>query len=200
MYKFVIAAALSGSLLAGAGTSVALAQSAAAPAPRDPMLQADTNRDGVVTRAEAQAGADTRFAAMDANKDGKITRDERRANRPRGPRPDTNGDGALTRAEAMAAAERRFTARDTNKDGTITREERRAGKPHGRRMGRHMREGGPRGPMREMTQAQFRDAALSRFDRIDANHDGRVDANEREAMKLVMRARMADHDRGPTGK
>ena len=30
------------------------------------------------------------------------------------------------------------------------------------------------------------------FDRADTNHDGRVDAQEREAARLMMRARMAN--------
>lgn len=191
MRTFVIAAALGGTLLAGGTAALAQAPSPTAAA----MPKADTDRDGVVTRAEAQAAADARFAALDTNKDGKLTRDDRRAARAGKPRADANGDGALTRAEAMAAAAARFAARDTNGDGTITQEERPAGAHHRRGFG-----GRGKAHFRgEMTQAQFRDAALRRFDRTDANHDGRVDAREREAAKLLMRARAAGRaaDAGP---
>jgi uncharacterized low-complexity protein len=36
----------------------------------------DTNKDGMLSRAEHQAHADAKFAAMDANKDGMISKDE----------------------------------------------------------------------------------------------------------------------------
>jgi hypothetical protein len=61
---------------------------------------------------------------------------------------------------------------------------------------RGMRHGGPGGPgmrgMRGMrmfgeqgfvTREQFRERALARFDRADANHDGTVTAAERQAMR-----------------
>ncbi|MDP1873007.1 hypothetical protein [Phenylobacterium sp.] len=47
----------------------------------------DANRDGVITRAEIEAGADRRFAASDADKDGILDRAELtslRQSRPRG--------------------------------------------------------------------------------------------------------------------
>jgi uncharacterized low-complexity protein len=37
------------------------------------MAQADTNKDGVITKAEHTAHANSMFAAMDKNKDGKIS-------------------------------------------------------------------------------------------------------------------------------
>lgn len=186
MKKLILAAVLGTTLLAGP----AVAQTAP-PATATP--RADADRDGIVTRAEAAAQADRRFAELDANRDGKVTREERlahrAAHRPNRPRPDANADGTLTREEAVAAATRRFDAADKNRDGKLTADERPAhrGRHHGMR--------GPRGGDREMTQAEHRERALARFDRVDANHDGRIDANEREAAKLVMRARMAGGDR-----
>lgn len=41
--------------------------------------EADTNRDGVVTKAEFLAQAEQQFAKGDANHDGKITREEAQA-------------------------------------------------------------------------------------------------------------------------
>jgi Ca2+-binding EF-hand superfamily protein len=180
MKTLILSAVLGTTLLAGP----ALAQTP----------PADTNRDRVVTRAEAAAQADRRFAEMDANRDGKITAEERRAHRaahrPNRPGPDANRDGTLTRDEAIAAAARRFDRADANHDGKLTADERPA------RHGRHRGMRGPReGGDREVTQAQHRERALARFDRVDANHDGRIDANEREAAKLVMRARMAGGER-----
>ncbi len=41
--------------------------------------ETDTNKDGVVTKAEFHAQGDKMFAKLDANGDGKITKDEREA-------------------------------------------------------------------------------------------------------------------------
>lgn len=151
MKTWMTAAALGAAMLGGLGAASVQAQTP--PPPPAPMQTPDADGDGdrVVTRDEAAADADRRFAAMDANHDGKLTRDERRA----------------------------------------WREQRRA-PPPGDRMG-----GADRRPRRDMeqTQAAFRDRALERFDRIDTNHDGRIDAKEREAMVLMMRARRVGHDR-----
>ncbi|MGH8050281.1 MAG: HvfA family oxazolone/thioamide-modified RiPP metallophore [Arenimonas sp.] len=43
------------------------------------MSQADTNKDGVITKAEHTAQANSMFAAMDKNKDGKISSAEMKA-------------------------------------------------------------------------------------------------------------------------
>ena len=44
---------------------------------RDLFAEADANKDGKVTKAEAQAQADAHFAKLDTNKDGVITKEER---------------------------------------------------------------------------------------------------------------------------
>lgn len=51
------------------------------------MMMADTDRDGVITRAEFDAHSAARFARLDTDKDGRITVEERRAGHPRGPMP-----------------------------------------------------------------------------------------------------------------
>jgi uncharacterized low-complexity protein len=43
------------------------------------MAQIDTNKDGVITKAEHAAHANGMFAAMDKNKDGKVSADEMKA-------------------------------------------------------------------------------------------------------------------------
>lgn len=137
------------SLLALSLSGAALAQAPAPPPSPGAPHPADADRDGVVTRAEALAEADRRFAAMDADRDGKVTRDERVAFR------ETHG-----RAGSGPRADR-----------------------DGRRGGRV---GG------EMTQEQSRERAAALFDRTDANRDGRIDAQEREAARLLMRSRVAE--------
>jgi hypothetical protein len=62
------------------GASIASAASAQdGPPLRGPgvgMMHADTNGDGIVTRAEALAEASARFDRIDANHDGKLDRPE----------------------------------------------------------------------------------------------------------------------------
>ena len=92
---------------------------------------ADTNGDGMISRAEAQAlpRLAERFDAVDSNRDGQITRDELRFARAQAMRAgmvrhlDKDGDGKVSKAEALTAAEKRFERVDANKDGFITREE-----------------------------------------------------------------------------
>jgi hypothetical protein len=138
-------------LAASAITSAASAQTAPAPGPatpRPPMRQ-DANRDGVITRAEAIAQADARFAQMDTDRDGRVTGGEMRAYR--------------------AALHDRMVA--SGRDGP-------APPPGGRKhdgMGRRMNPNGDGSVTREAFTAR----ALKRFDRMDANHDGTIDATER---------------------
>ncbi|VXC92369.1 EF-hand domain-containing protein [Sphingomonas sp. 8AM] len=149
MKTWITAAALGAAMLGGLGAASVQAQTP----PPAPMQTPVGDGDGVVTRDEAAADADRRFAAMDTNHDGKLTRDERRA----------------------------------------WREQRRAPPPPRDDAGRNRRAA-------DQTPAEFRDRALKRFDRIDTNHDGRIDANEREAMMMLMRSRRLGHDRRQDGQ
>ncbi|MEH3047753.1 ca2+ sensor protein [Sphingomonas adhaesiva] len=113
------------------------------------------------------------------------------AQTPPPPRPDA--DRIVTRQDAAAEADRRFAEMDTNRDGKISSDERRAFHD-ARRAEREARRGHRGGKDREWTQAQFRERAMKRFDRIDTNHDGRIDAQEREAARMLMRARRVGHN------
>ncbi|MEH3037414.1 MAG: ca2+ sensor protein [Sphingomonas adhaesiva] len=105
-----------------------------------------------------------------------------------------DADRVVTRQDAAAQADRRFAAMDTNRDGKISPDERRAFH-EARRAEREAKRGAHRGGKdREWTQAQFRERALKRFDRIDTNHDGRIDPQEREAARMLMRARRVGHN------
>lgn len=194
MKKLILAAALGATALAGTTATIATAQTATPapagrvapppPPPGGPLMHADTDRDGIVTRAEVIADADRRFAALDTNRDGKVTKDERRAEREKhradriAHAPPPPGAGAPPPPPPGAGPDR------PDRDG-----------PRKHHRGDRMKD-------RDTTQAQMRDRAVKMFDRIDTNHDGRIDQQERAAAELLMRARMADHDGhrgGPRG-
>lgn len=92
---------------------------------------------------------------------------------------DADRDGAVSRAEFDAGVRARFERMDANRDGALTREEQRAAREL-------FRQAHPR-PERDANN----DGALSRdeflagpnamFDRMDANRDGRLTAEERPA-------------------
>ncbi len=99
----------------------------------DFLKKADTNGDGLVSKAEAQANPRLakNFDAIDTNKDGQLSRDEMRAfhEKQKGAHYtaiDTNGDGQISKAEAQANAPRlaeRFDQLDANKDGQLSKDE-----------------------------------------------------------------------------
>jgi Ca2+-binding EF-hand superfamily protein len=105
------------------------------------LKQADTNGDGMISRAEAAAlpMIAKHFDEIDANHDGQITADELRAFHEKRraeqfKKVDTNGDGKISKAEAQANAPRlyeHFDQLDINKDGFLTPDELKAA--HGER-------------------------------------------------------------------
>ncbi len=139
------------------------------------------------TRAEAQSRAIAAFTQADVNKDGKLDRADFEARREARrnamfDRLDTDRNGQLSRAEFTAAAPR-------GPDGHKGRE----GWGHRRGPGGHGSHGGP-GRAADgnkdgaVSQAEFVAAALSRFDSTDANKDGKVTAEERQAARDARRA------------
>lgn len=99
------------------------------------IMRYDTNKDGVVDRAEWKAGQEARFKRLDSNNDGKLTQDELFARTPAVgnsvlpsdrqverqsayfQRLDANKDRVVTMEEFMAQADRNFARCDVNKDG-----------------------------------------------------------------------------------
>jgi len=166
-----------------------------------PMQMADTNKDGVLTRAELTATLSQRFAAMDPDGDGKITPEERQAARQTRfdamfAKMDTDGNGQISKAEMQAAHEARMADRkaDGGKDGPGGRHG-----PH--RMGMMGGHDGPPpggsgmgGPDGDgtLTREAFMARPLAMFDRMDMNKDGKVTKEERDAARAAMKARFRD--------
>ena len=202
--------------LAGAG--IAVAQTSPAPAPhRGHMMKTET-------RADVQAHIAKLFAKVDANRDGFVTRAEadatvaqrtakaeKRGDRrgARFDRLDANHDGQVTKAEADAVHQARMARRaargdqlfarsDANRDGVISRAEfdATAGRMHARlkHAGLHR---GFAGRMFDtvdlnkdgrLSLSEAQQAALQHFDRSDLNHDGQLTPEERRQARQALSA------------
>lgn len=159
----------------------------------------DTNKDGQLDANERKAGAEAARAAMAERKGGEMADFMPGGGRRGGmmgermlARIDTNGDGMISKAENRAAVEARFARMDANGDGTLEASERgkRMGKgKRGGRRGGALSEADPTAPvvrgMRAdangdgvITRAEFDAEAAARFDRMDANKDGKIDKSE----------------------
>jgi EF hand len=158
---------------------------------------ADSNNDGVITRAEFDAGRDALFTRMDANNDGQTTREEgrtamrarfegaraERADRPDRPDRDANQDGLISRDEYLSGPASRFQEMDKNNDGQLSQDER------PQREAGHRRGGGRHERMADLdanndgtvSRAEFVAAGDQMFQRLDANQDGQVTQAEAEA-------------------
>lgn len=110
------------------------------PAGKPGGARVDANKDGIVTREEAQTHPrlSAGFDAADTNRDGQLDAAEMSAHREamhaemrvradaRWKAADTDGDGSLSREEAQASMPRvaeRFDEFDANADGRVGREE-----------------------------------------------------------------------------
>ena len=199
-----------GSLFVGglAATHAVYAQPGAESGSRGGMMaQADTNKDGKISKAELTAALEARFAKMDVDRDGQLTqkdRDLRRQQRmdDRFAALDSDKNGQISKAEYVAGHQARAEKRDE------------AGKPEGRgwggghhrgpgRGGMMMRHGGQGGPGfgdankdGTITKAEFMAGPLAMFDKADTDKDGFVTADEMKAARSQMR----DHMRGSMGK
>lgn len=178
-------------LIVGGLTALTLVAGGAAlaqQAPQDPPRAArgDKDGDGRISKAEFVDGRVGRLSALDANRDGTVTPEEmqagREARRAQGAdrafaRMDADGNGAITRAEFDASR--------------AERGERRAERGE-RRGGRGMHRGGRRGPGMErgpVVIAEAQSRAEQGFARLDANGDGYVTAEERQAQRAERRER-----------
>lgn len=165
------------------------------------VFQADTNSDGVLTRAEFDAQRQSHFAQLDSNRDGQLTREEMRAGRPeraegeRGHRrgrghgfgnADANNDGNVTRDEFLAGPIAHFERLDANRDGVLSADERPQRHARGERGQRgERRDRGSRDANNDgqLSREEFASMGSGMFERLDANNDGRVTQDEAEAAR-----------------
>lgn len=150
-----------------------------------------------MTRAQVEAKTAERFAKMDVNGDGVLNAADREAHRTamRGKvfdKLDADNNGSISEAEFAARHAARGEGQHAGHEGM------KAGKRmgmRGHRMGaRHM---GGRMAMAKMadtnndnaiSRAEFTAAALSHFDKADADNNGTVTQAERQAARAAMRA------------
>jgi Ca2+-binding EF-hand superfamily protein len=171
----------------------------------------DTNHDGFVTQTEIdalQAKRSERIEQRAAKFDPSKMFD----------RLDLNHDGQITTAEAEAARSQRVQAKggkpakanatafgglfaraDTNKDGVITKAEfdtmgqqmkarmEKAGMNRGH-MGSRMFETADTNKDGKISLAEMQAVTLSRFDKLDLNHDGTVTPDERQQARQMFKA------------
>ena len=178
-------------LAAAAGAATAQVPPAPVPAPgagtpAPHHARADPNRQ--ITRAEFVDARIARLTALDTNRDGVVSPEERaaamqarRAERAgdRFAKLDANGDGSISRAE--------FDAGHAARPDRGPRAER-AGHREGRRGGA---ERAMRGPGRERGPVVIAEASAKlgeRFDKMDADRDGVISADERRAAMSAQRA------------
>lgn len=102
------------------------------------VMRYDTNGDGVVDRAEWDAGQEARFKQLDTDKDGRLSQDELFARTPSSDKGnilppdrqvqrqstyfrlmDTDKDGFVSKAEFLAQGAKNFTRCDLDHDGRI---------------------------------------------------------------------------------
>lgn len=191
------------SLIAGAllaTTGVAIAQ----PAERGRGAGAE------ITREQAIARASERFARLDTNRDGSLTRAEMRAGRQqmRTQRQERRQERlARMPEERRARLAQRMEARSELREQRLEqRAERRARiqamSPEQRaqhRAERQTRRGDRRGQFAggaTVSLEQFRARALHRFERLDANRDGRVTVAERREVRKQLRQERRERRQG----
>jgi len=154
--------------------------------------KADSNDDGIVTRAEMQAQTDARFAMMDVNKDGKVDqadRDAMRADRQAKhfAMLDKDGNGQISKQEFDAAHASMGMREDMGKrgggDGHWGR-----GHGHGGRGGGMMLRMADANGDGTITKAEMDAAAAKHFDAMDADKDGKITVAERQAAHEKLRA------------
>jgi Ca2+-binding EF-hand superfamily protein len=169
-------------------------------APVPPAPPAPPVIERVQTRAEVQAKVAEHFARLDANRDGFVTkaeadavRSERREQRServaerrehRFEQLDTNNDGEISRSEfdaAHAQHGQQMGAHDGGRRGMKAMRKMHMGALHGRMF--EMSDANKDG---RVSLQEANDAAVRHFDMIDANRDGQVSRDERRQIRRQM--------------
>ena len=213
MNKLLLGGAALAAILA---IAPAVAQTTAAPATALPQAQTQMRVMHMPmkaqTRDEVVAHVRDMFAKADANRDGFVTREEADAAHKlmASEWHDERTKRLADRGTQMPDRNARFDALDTNKDGQISRQEYVSAQPqiHERRM--TAMNGGKGGKMRmhrmgmamhgrmfdtadankdgKVSLQEMQTLALQHFDSADANHDGTLTPEERRQMHLRMKA------------
>lgn len=144
--------------------------------------------DGPMSRADAETRANAMFAKMDANNDGVLTEADREARKAARKsemfaKIDADSNGQISRDEFMAFEHKGMRAGHKGHG----KGHHRMGKGHGGMMMHKMADADGDG---SISKAEFTAAALKRFDKADANNDGTVTPEERQAMHAQMREKM----------
>jgi len=212
MPKIVTLSIAAAALIGASG--IAYAQAENAPA-REPLTRTqveqrsaeafgrlDANKDGVLNQADRESQREARqqqrFARLDANDDGQLNDADREARRKEAfDRADADHSGGISYEEFAALRDQRGERRGP--EGARF-ERRRPGGPDGERgpgrMGGGMIRGADANNDGTVTQAEFADAALARFDRVDVNNDGTISAEERPQGRRMMRMMRRPRDAG----
>jgi Ca2+-binding EF-hand superfamily protein len=187
MMKYYLGSAAAAAILA-AGAAFAQPASAPAPAPQVQVMTMHRGEAKTVTRDEVVAHVRDMFAKLDTNKDGVVTREEADAAHARmaaqmqerfAKRMAERGDMPKVDRGAI------FDRLDKNHDGMISRDEFNSAPPQVQeRRVTVMNEGGPGGmaAMHRMHAGMGFGGRL--FDMADSNKDGRVSLQEATAMAL----------------
>lgn len=146
----------------------------------------DANKDGTVTRAEAMAAAEKHFTEADTDHNGILSQSEQDAMHTRMratmedamfKRMDSDGNGQISLEEFKAAHERMRAAMGNHEDGS--------GMRRGHEGGMGMM-GKGRMMQGDVTKAAYLARVQLMFERVDANHDGKITAAERDAARAKM--------------
>jgi len=177
----------------------------------DQFAALDLNHDGVVTRDEVAAARRTERDKMRAFVEARMKEGRERAF----DRLDTNHDGSISRAEFAAAAPPpgrgpdgagapppgKGSPRGPGPKGERMAGRGPAGRPggpgpmmHGPMMGEHWFEQADANRDNKVTLAEAKAVALARFDRLDTNHDGTIEPEER---RMAFRGGWRQHRGAP---
>jgi hypothetical protein len=133
------------------------------------------DRGGDITRQQALERADQMFQRLDLNRDGQVTREE--------------AQQAREQMRVQMGERRAQRGGEQNAERTAKRAEWAA--KRGERAGQRGQRGeGMFGANGVITQAEFRQRALERFDRMDLDRNGVVTAAERQQARAQMKQQM----------